>query len=65
MGFRQGELGAVFILFMAPSAVSSYIMAKNMRSDDQLAAQILMMTTLVSPFTICLGIYLLRSMGLL
>lgn len=50
---------------MAPSAVSSYIMAKNMRSDDQLAAQILMMTTLVSPFTICLGIYLLRSMGLL
>lgn len=65
VGFRGGELGAVFILFMAPSAVSSYIMAKNMRSDSQLAAQILMGTTFVSPFTMCLGIYLLRSLGLL
>ena len=65
MGFRGGELGAVFILFMAPSAVSSYIMAKNMRSDSQLAAQILVGTTFVSPFTMCVGIYLLRSFGFL
>lgn len=64
-GFRGGELGAVFILFMAPSAVSGYIMAKNMHSDDELAAQILIMTTLFSSLTLFFGIFLLRSLGLL
>ena len=65
LGFRGGELGAIFILFMAPTAISSYIMAKNMHSDDQLAAQILILTTLTSCLTLTAGIYLLRSMGLL
>lgn len=64
-GFRNGELGAIFILFMAPSAVSGYIMAKNMHSDDQLAAQILIMTTFVSCFTLFGGIFLLRTFHLL
>lgn len=64
-GFRGGELGAIFILFMAPSAVSSYIMAKNMHSDDELAAQILIMTTLLSCLTMFVGIYILRSLQLL
>ena len=65
MGFRGGELGAVFILFMAPTAISSYIMAKNMHSDDQLAAQILILTTLTSCLTLTGGIFLLRSLELL
>lgn len=65
MGFRGGELGAIFILFMAPTAISSYIMARNMHSDDQLAAQILILTTLTSCFTLTAGIFLLRSLGLL
>ena len=63
-GFRDGELGALFIVFMAPSSVSSYIMAKNMRSDAQLAAQMILWTTLLSMFTMFLGIYILRSLGL-
>ena len=65
LGFRGGELGAIFILFMAPTAISSYIMAKNMHSDDQLAAQILILTTLTSCLTLTAGIFLLRSLGLL
>ena len=62
-GFRGGELGALFIVFMAPSSVSSYIMAKNMRSDAQLAAQMILWTTLLSMFTMFLGIYILRSLN--
>ena len=62
LGFRDGELGAIFILFMAPSSVSSYIMAKNMRSDAMVAAQMIMLTTLLSSFTMFLGIFLLRSL---
>ena len=63
LGFRDGDLGAVFILFMAPCSVSSYIMAQNMHSDGQLAAQMIMWTTLTSMGTMCLGIFLLRTFG--
>lgn len=63
-GFRGGELGALFIVFMAPSSVSSYIMAKNMKSDEQLAAQMILWTTLISLFTMFIGIYILRSLQL-
>ena len=65
MGFRGGELGAIFIQIMAHSAVSSYIMAKNMHSDDALAGQILIYTTIASCITLFAGIYLLRSWGLI
>ena len=65
LGFRGGELGAVFILFMAPSAVSSYIMAKNMHSDEMLAGQILLFTTVFSSFTIFVGIFLLHFLELI
>ncbi len=65
IGFRGGELGALFIMFMAPSAVSSYIMAKTMHSNDELAAQILILTTFFSSITIFLGILLLKSLGLI
>ena len=63
LGFRGGELGALFIMFMAPTAVSSYVMAKTMHSNDELAAQILIMTTFFSSITLFLGIFLLRSLG--
>ncbi len=65
LGFHGGQLGAVFILFMAPSAVSSYIMAKNMHSDEMLAGQILLFTTVFSSFTIFIGIFLLHFLGLI
>lgn len=65
LGFRNEELGALFIQFMAPSAVSSYIMAKNMHSDDALAGQILIFTTLVSCLTLFFGIFLLKSLSLI
>ncbi|MBR7185871.1 MAG: AEC family transporter [Clostridia bacterium] len=65
LGFREIELCAVFILYGTPSAISSYIMAKNMKSDYELAGQILLLTTLFSLFTIFLGVFLLKTMGLI
>ncbi|MCF0135632.1 MAG: AEC family transporter [Lachnospiraceae bacterium] len=65
LGFRGGALGAIFITFMAPSAVSSYIMAKNMKSDSDLAGQILIMTTILSCLTLFLGTYILRELALI
>ncbi len=61
IGFRGPELGAIFILFCAPTAVTSYIMARNMNSDAPLAGQIILATTVVSGATLFIGSYLLRA----
>lgn len=64
-GFRDVELGIVLIFFGAPTAVSSYIMAKNMKSDYEMASQILLTTTLLCMFTLFVGIFILRSYQLI
>lgn len=63
LGFRGPELAVTFIVFGTPSAVSSYIMAKNMKSDHELAGQILLLTTVVSIFTMFGGTLLMRVLG--
>jgi predicted permease len=64
LGFRKYDLGAVFILFSAPSAVSCYIMAKEMNSDYKLTGDVVILTTFFSMFTIFIGIFLLKSLSL-
>ncbi len=63
IGFRGDALGSIFILFGSPTAVSSFIMAKAMGSDSELAAHIVLMTTLGSALTIFSGVLILRSIG--
>ncbi|MBE6559481.1 MAG: AEC family transporter [Ruminococcaceae bacterium] len=65
IGFRGSPLGTILILFGAPTAVSSYIMAKNMGSDHELAGQILLLTTMMCLFTIFVFIFILKSLALL
>ncbi|MBR6676956.1 MAG: AEC family transporter [Clostridia bacterium] len=65
LGFRNEALGTIFILFGAPSAVSSYIMAKNMKNDSDLAAQILLFTTMLCVFTVFAGVFVLKSLALI
>lgn len=65
LGFRGVHLGVIFVLFTSPTAVSSYIMAKSMKSDHCLAGQILIMTTGISVFTIFAGTFILKSAGLI
>lgn len=65
LGFRGPQLGAVFVLFCASTAVSSYVMAKNMHSDEELCGQIVLLTTFFSPFAIFLGTFLLKTFSLI
>lgn len=65
LGFKGVQLGTIMIVFGTPTAISSYIMAKNMHSDASLANQIVLLSTLVSMFTIFLFSFLLRSVGLI
>ena len=53
-GFRGIELVSLMVLFMAPSAVSSYTMAQQMDADGELAGQQVVFTTAFSILTIFL-----------
>lgn len=65
MGFRKYELGAIYVLFSSPSAISCYVMAKEMNSDYELTGDVVLLTTFFSMFTIFIGIYLLRIFSLI
>lgn len=65
MGFRSTQLGIVLIVFGAPTAVTSYIMAKNMKSDHELAGQTILLTTLICIATLFAGVFTLKSLGLI
>jgi len=65
LGFRGDELGSIFMLFASPTAVSSFVMAKSMHNDSNLAADIIMLTTIGSIFSIFTGITVLRALSLI
>lgn len=65
LGFRSVELGVVFIIFGGPAAVSSYIMAKQMKNDYELAGQILLISTMMCTLTLFVGIFILKQTGLI
>lgn len=64
MGFRGVELGIIFIAFGAPTAVSSYIMARQMKSNSVVASQIIVLTTLLCGVTMLIGSTIMKNMGL-
>lgn len=65
INFGPNEYPALIALFGSPVAVSSAVMAKQMGSDEQLATQYVMWTSLGSVVTIFLTVCILMGMGLL
>ncbi|MCX2523275.1 AEC family transporter [Larsenimonas rhizosphaerae] len=65
LGFRNEELGILFLYFASPSAATSFVMAKAMNGNHVLAANIIAITTLSTGLVITLGIFLLQAGGLL
>jgi predicted permease len=51
-------------LFGSPVAVSSAIMATQMKNDEELAGQLVVWTTITSSFTIFAIITILKSIGI-
>lgn len=64
LGFRDQKLIALVIMLGSPTTVSCYIMAKNMNNDDVLTSSIIVVTTLLSAFTLTVLIFTLKSLGL-
>ena len=65
LDFGGAEFTALIALFCTPVAVSSAIMAGEMGSDEQLAGQYVVWTSLCSMLTIFAAVVVLRSFGAL
>lgn len=63
LGFRDQAMVALLIMLGAPATPTCYIMAKNMNNDSVLASGIVVLSMLVSPVTITLWIFVLKSMA--
>ncbi|MEQ5815342.1 AEC family transporter [Marinobacter sp. NFXS11] len=64
-GFRGSELGLMFLFFASPTAAASFVMVKALGGNDRLAANIIALTTLLASITVTLGVFVLRSTGLI
>lgn len=65
IGFRGVELSTILIIFASPSAISGFIMAKNMNNDEVLAGQIIVLTTIFSSITLFVWVFIFRLLGLI
>jgi len=63
--FEPAIFAALISLFATPVAVASAIMAEEMDNDGQLAAQLVVWTSLISVFTLFVFIFFARMLGLL
>lgn len=62
-GFRGVELGVLFLYFASPTAAASFVMARAANGNHELAASIIVITTLAAAVTTNIGIFLLQWGG--
>ncbi|WP_349572058.1 AEC family transporter [Azotobacter salinestris] len=62
-GFRGAELGVLFLYFASPTAAASFVMARAVGGNHQLAAGIVVITTLMAAVTTNIGIFVLQWLG--
>jgi len=65
LGFRDMDLGILFLMTSSPTAAASYIMVRAMKGNAVLAANIIALTTFGSILVASIGIALLRHLGLM
>lgn len=63
LGFGKYEVTTAMAISSVPTAVSSYVMAKEMHAHEVLAGQIVAVTTSLSIFTVFLWVLLLSHIG--
>ncbi len=64
MGFRGEALACVLTIFATPIAISSFPMAKQMDGDENLAVQVIVISSALCIVTLFLWIFALSSLGL-
>ena len=62
-GFRDADLAILFLYFASPTAAASFVMARAVNGNYQLAAAIIVITTLAAVVTTNIGLLLLQWAG--
>lgn len=65
MGYRGHDLTALMIIFCAPTAISTFTLAKELGADANLAGEIVVFTSAFSIVSVFLWILVLSSTGLI
>ncbi len=65
LGFKGKAIFALFVMYSTPTAVSSFAMASAMGGDENLAGEIVLVTTMVSMITLGFGVYILALLKLI
>lgn len=63
LGMRGLELSIILLIFGTPAAVSSYIMAKQMKSNAVIASQIVILSSLLCSLTLIGELFVLKHFG--
>ena len=64
LGFRNEEMIAILVMLGSATTVSCFVMARNMGHEGTLSSGVIMMTTLLSAFTLTMWLDVLRACGL-
>lgn len=62
MGFREEKLVAILVMLGSATTSSCFIMAKNMGHEGKISSCSVMVTTLLSSFTLTLWLFILKSL---
>ena len=61
-GFRKEQLIAILVMLGSATTVSCYVMAKNMGHTGVLTSSVVMLTTIMSGFSITMWLYILKTL---
>lgn len=59
-GFRGENLGVLFLMMAAPTAAAAYVMTKQMTAHGAMAAEIITLTSVLSPLSVTVGLMILN-----
>jgi predicted permease len=65
IGITGAALGVIALMFASPTAAAAFVMAKSMKADSRLTADVIALSTLGSGVTVTTIIYVLNLSGLL
>lgn len=65
LGFTHDKLVSILIMLGSATTVTCYIMAKNMGHEGSFSSSVIMLTTLLSSFTLTGWLFICRSLRLI
>ncbi|MCR5272508.1 MAG: AEC family transporter [Lachnospiraceae bacterium] len=65
MGFVEQELIAILVMLCSATTVSCFVMARNMKYEGTLTSAVVMLSTLLSAFTLTGWLYILKGIAVI